>query len=93
VTDLTPRFIPIKFRNGRWRAELVADYKLVNQLRDEAGLKNAPWPDPPDAYDRILEAAGNRDFGLETEPPHFSGEPNPPDDRPEDKSDTPQDQP
>lgn len=73
------RIIPVKYRNGRWRADLVDDYKLVNQLRAEAGLRNAAWPDPPDAYDRLLIAAGNHDMGLETDadPPRLVGETTP----------------
>jgi hypothetical protein len=59
-------FIPIKHTNGRWRSELVKDYKAVNQLRKEAGLHLETWPDPPDAYDRILAAAGKHGLGLET---------------------------
>jgi hypothetical protein len=71
-------FVQIQHLNGRWRAALVKDYKLVNQLRKEAGLSLTTWPDPPDAYDRLLEAAGDRDMGLETfDPPHFSGDPDP----------------
>jgi hypothetical protein len=59
-------FIDMVYLNGRWRADLVRDYPLVRQLRDEAGLKHAEWPDPPEAYDRILAAAGAHGFGLST---------------------------
>jgi hypothetical protein len=62
-----PAFVKLAHRNGRWRADLVVDYKTVRQLREEAGLKNHPWPDPPDAYDRLLSAAGKHELGLETE--------------------------
>jgi hypothetical protein len=63
---MTPIFIEVRHINGRWRADLVKDYPLVRKFRDEAGLKYEKWPDPPDAYDRILEAAGVHGYGLTT---------------------------
>lgn len=57
-------FVPMAYSNGRWHADLVAHRKIVQQLRKEAGLTDE-WPDPPDAYDRILAAAGKHDLGLQ----------------------------
>ncbi len=60
------KFLRVKFINGRWKSDLVADYKIMAQFRDEAGLKHKAWPDEPQDYDKILEAAGKHGFGLET---------------------------
>jgi hypothetical protein len=60
------RFIPVAKVNGRWRADRVSDHKIMQQLRSEAGLNLTGWPDPPDAYDRILRVAGKYEYGLET---------------------------
>ena len=60
-----PDFIPVALRNGRWNADLVEHRRIIAQLRREAGL-TSNWPDPPDAYDRILFAAGAWGIGLET---------------------------
>lgn len=59
-------FIKVKVTNGRLHADLARDRRIVGQLRREAGLGGA-WPDPPDAYDRLLGAAGRHGIGLETE--------------------------
>lgn len=67
LKDMVPNgFVPVVNTNGRWRAALVKDWKLVNQLREEAGLTTAVYPDPPDAYDRLLRAASEHGLGLET---------------------------
>jgi len=58
-------WLKIKLINGRWRSDSVHAYKVMTQLRAEAGLASAPWPDPPDAYDRLLTAAGEHGIGLE----------------------------
>ena len=57
-------FIPMACPNGRWHADLVAHRKIIQQLRKEAGLTDK-WPDPQDAYDRILAAAGKHNLGLQ----------------------------
>jgi hypothetical protein len=62
------QFIPVRLINGRWKADLIEDHKAVAQLREEAGLKFHKWPDPSDAYDRLLSAASAHGFGLETAP-------------------------
>ena len=59
-------FIRVSNKNGRWRADRVEHSRILNQLRKEAGLHLEPYPDPPDAYDRLLSAAGRHNFGLET---------------------------
>lgn len=38
--------------------------QLVRQLRKKAGLTDE-WPDPKNAYDRILSAASKHGLGLE----------------------------
>lgn len=59
-------FIPIKYINGRWKADYVRDHKIVTQLRKEAGLKDV-WPDVKDeTYDLLLSAASKHGLGLET---------------------------
>lgn len=60
----TYAFIPMAYKNGRWHADFVRDRPIVRQLRKEAGLTDK-WPDPEDAYDRILEAAGKHNLGLQ----------------------------
>ena len=62
-------FLPIAFVNGRWRADKVEDWKLMEQLREEAGLKHAPWPDDSKAYEKLLTAASKHSLGLQTEFP------------------------
>lgn len=57
-------FIRVVLRGGVWRPDLVANWKVFMQLRDEAGLPKSP-PDPEDAYDRLLAAAGRHNLGLE----------------------------
>lgn len=60
-------FISICFRNGRWKADRIADHHVVSQLREEAGLKHTKWPDDKEsAYDALLIAASRHDIGLET---------------------------
>jgi hypothetical protein len=61
-----PDFIPMAYKNGRWHADLVRHRSLVRELRKEAGLNDAVFPDPENAYDLILDAAGKHGIGLET---------------------------
>jgi hypothetical protein len=63
-------FISIVYRNGRWKADLVADQPVVRQLREEAGLKNNAWPDGKEVYDALLVAASHHGLGLQTQFPH-----------------------
>ena len=60
------KFIKITNKNGRWHADLISDRRTIEQFRDEAGIKHAPWPDKPEAYDLLLEAAGKHGYGLVT---------------------------
>jgi len=62
-----PEYIKVRYINGRWKADLVCNCVIMTQLRREAGLNQEAWPDPADAYDRILFAAGKHGIGLETE--------------------------
>lgn len=70
MPTLEKHFIPavrVGLVNGRWRADRVVDRRVVDQFREEAGLRHVPWPDPPDAYDRLLSAASASGWALETE--------------------------
>jgi hypothetical protein len=58
-------WISVEKRNGRWNADLVADRKIIEQFREEAGLADS-GADPDDAFDRILSVAASHGFGLET---------------------------
>lgn len=60
-------FIKIRYINGRYRQDLIQDHKIVSQLRREAGISNHPWPEPPEAYDKLLCAASRHGLGLEME--------------------------
>ena len=61
------QFIHVRLTNGRWRPDRVDNWKIVNQLRKEAGIHNAPWPDDSEAYDKLLIAASSHGLGLETD--------------------------
>lgn len=69
ISEIIKRFfdpcLTVVYTNGRWRSDRIESYKLMQQFRLEAGLANHAWPDPPDAYDRILAAAGNHGWSLE----------------------------
>lgn len=67
MQQTNPHFIKVRFLNGRWRSDLIADYPAVTQLRKEAGLTLKVYPDPGDAYDKLLVAASKHGLGLETE--------------------------
>lgn len=58
-------WIKIKLINGRWKADLVKDFKIMDQLRRESGLGDGS--DSPGAYDRLLSTAGKYGLGLETD--------------------------
>lgn len=61
-------FLRIKYQNGRWKSDLVADFKLFKQIREAAGILHKPWPDEEVAdYDKLLIGAGQYGIGLETE--------------------------
>lgn len=62
-------YLRIAYVNGRWRADKVEDHRVMNQLREEAGLKHAPWPDDSEAYEKLLIAASHQQLGLQTEFP------------------------
>ena len=66
---MTKLFIHVVLSNGRWRADRVSDQTTVRQIRAKAGLQLIPWPDPPDTYDKLLIAAGELGYGLETTEP------------------------
>jgi len=60
-------FLPIKYLNGRWNADLVTDRPLLRQLREDADLLHKEWPEDKEAtYDKLLRAAAERGIGLET---------------------------
>lgn len=59
-------FFRIAYVNGRWRPDRVEHWKLMGQLRDEAGIRDKKWPDDPEDYDRLLMVAGRHGIGLET---------------------------
>lgn len=59
-------FIYIKYNGRRWVADLVKDYKIIQQLSTEAGLSH-DQPDANEAYDKLLSAAGKHGIGLETD--------------------------
>lgn len=63
----SPAALRVRLINGRWRSDLVKWHRVMDQFREEAGLRHAPWPDPPDAYDRLLSAASAHGWALETE--------------------------
>jgi len=59
-------FLPIKYLNGRWNADLVTDRPLL-RLRAHANLLHQEWPEDKEAtYDKLLRAAAERGIGLET---------------------------
>ena len=60
-----PYFLPVVFRNGRWRADKVHTRGLFLRLCREAGLPESPHPHPPDAADRLLTAGVKYHIGLE----------------------------
>lgn len=39
---------------------------IMNQFRDEAGMRHQPWPDHYNDYDRLLYVASQHGFSLET---------------------------
>jgi hypothetical protein len=59
-------WVKVVYRNGRWQSDLMSSYRVFQQFRTEAGLKNAPWPDKPEDYDKLLSAASAHGFGLES---------------------------
>lgn len=60
-------FLKIKYQNGRWKSDLVADFKLFKQIREAAGILHQPWPDKIEDYDKLLIGAGQYGIGLEME--------------------------
>jgi hypothetical protein len=60
-------FLRLSYVNGRWRADTINCWRVVNQLRDEAGVRNDPWPDGPEVYGKLLAAASAHGLGLETD--------------------------
>jgi hypothetical protein len=61
-------FLNLSYVNGRWTADTIGSYKVFQQFRREAGIANLKWPDGPDAYDKLLMAAGVRGWGLSYKP-------------------------
>ena len=63
-----PSFLAIEFRNGRWKTKFLNQRKLLEQIRDEAGIKHKPHPDDMNEdYEKILTAASAHGIGIETE--------------------------
>lgn len=44
---------------------MVADRPVMNQLRDEAGMRHQRWPDHYNDYDRLLRVASEHGLGLQ----------------------------
>lgn len=66
VARLFEPCLAVVYINGRWRSDRMEHYKVMKQFRREAGLdRRYEWPDPSDAYDRILAAAGKHGWSLE----------------------------
>ena len=58
-------YILVAFKNCHWGAVMVADYRVVQQLRKEAGLANMKMGEETyNDYDKLLTAAGNHGLGL-----------------------------
>lgn len=65
--SLQDGFLPVEYRNGRWKAAGVEDIRIMRQLRSEAKVPSQ-WPDDrEEVYDRLLSAATHHGFGLQTE--------------------------
>jgi hypothetical protein len=49
----------IEYTLNRWRSKYIKDYKLMNQVRQDAGIINNIRDNKDSDYEKILIAAGN----------------------------------